>query len=215
VSERDLIAEVEERFAGDTAKHEMAILHEDGLYRHVRFKQPKQSFYWFELITWPGCLAINGGMDGYVFSRELDMFGFFRGQHVNPSYWSEKLRAQCKVTGYSEEKFRARLAEAVAEASGEFPDLAKAVEHDILDGWSGRDISTDETARFALRDFEYWRNPDDKYKAGARPDFQFTDTWEWDFTEWDHRFLWCCHAIQWGIGMYDKARKASEANSDG
>jgi hypothetical protein len=221
VKQRDLIADVGQRFKGDVAGHEMTIIRDDGLYRHVRFKQPKQSFYWFDLITWPGCLAINGDMDSYLFSRMEDMFEFFRARSgwnlntINPQYWAEKLRASSKVTGYSEEKFRALLAEAVAEASDEFPQLAKAVEHDILDGWSGRDISTEETAHFALRDFEYWLNPDDRYKAGARPDFQFTDAWEWDFTEWDHRFLWCCHAIQWGIGVYDGKPAVAAVTPDG
>jgi hypothetical protein len=31
------------------------------------------------------------------------------------------------------------------------------------------------------------------------------DTWEWDLTDYDFHFLWCLHAIAWGIQQYDKA----------
>lgn len=34
------------------------------------------------------------------------------------------------------------------------------------------------------------------------PAFRFTDTWEWDLTDWDHHYLYACHAITWGIGKY-------------
>lgn len=32
-----------------------------------------------------------------------------------------------------------------------------------------------------------------------------SDTWEWDLTDWDFRFLWCLNAIAWGIQQYDRA----------
>ena len=51
-----------ERFAKDTATHAMTILRDDGLYRHLRFKRPNTSSYYFDIITWPGYLAITGDM---------------------------------------------------------------------------------------------------------------------------------------------------------
>lgn len=35
-----------------------------------------------------------------------------------------------------------------------------------------------------------------------------SDTWEWDLTDWDFHFVWCLHAIAWGIQQYDKAVRA-------
>jgi hypothetical protein len=31
------------------------------------------------------------------------------------------------------------------------------------------------------------------------------DTWEWDLSDWDFHFIWCLHAIAWGIQQYDNA----------
>lgn len=68
----------EKRFLGDVAKHQMTILRDDGVNRHVRFKQPNSSNMFFDLITWPGCLCYTGDMGTYVFRRLEDMFEFFR-----------------------------------------------------------------------------------------------------------------------------------------
>jgi hypothetical protein len=42
--------------------------------------------------------------------------------------------------------------------------------------------------------------------------FRFTDTWEWDLGDWDWQFLWCCHAVQWGIGQHDGTDRPSLAS---
>jgi hypothetical protein len=73
-------------------RHEMTILLDEGLYRHVRFRRPDELGYWFDLVTWPGYLAINGDLiSGYTFARIEDMFNFFAGDHINPMYWAEKI----------------------------------------------------------------------------------------------------------------------------
>jgi hypothetical protein len=51
------------------------------------------------------------------------------------------------------------------------------------------------------------------YESGARAaldgfdhkGFQFYDTWEWDFRDYDWWFLWACQAIVWGIAQFDGA----------
>lgn len=81
-------AKAHERFAADTSEHRMRILHDDGLYRHLRFSAPGTYIYGFDLITWPGFLAIAGDMGERVFSRISDMFGFFESDtgRINPGY---------------------------------------------------------------------------------------------------------------------------------
>jgi len=93
----------QERFEHDVAQHKMSMIREDGVNRHLTFRKPSSSSYWFDIITWPGHLCINGDCGTYVFRRDHDMLTFFRadkykGQeegrlYTNPRYWTEKLVA--------------------------------------------------------------------------------------------------------------------------
>lgn len=201
----DNYPEITERFKRETADHEMTVLHDEGIYRHVRFRAPKTSFYWFDLTTWPGFLSFTGDMDGYVFSRVDDMFGFFRQSRsygINPHYWSEKVVAsRDRVKTYSQKLFRERIAEDAAEAEGDYPGLAGAVEEHFFGRWSEWNTEYEPDARAAIDAFKY--QPDGH--TGAP--FTFDDAWEWELRDYDWTFLWCCHAIVWGIGQYDAARK--------
>jgi len=186
--------EIAERFAKETAGHEMIVLHDDGLYRHLRFRAPESPFYWFDLVTWPGNLAVNGDCGSFMFARVTDMFGFFRGNRINPGYWAEKVRGETRVKSYSEDKFRRLVAEYFVDAvryGGTPRGLGKAVCTEIL----GSDETYYESgARQVLDEFAF-------------SDFKFHDTWEWDLYDWDWTFLWCCHAIQWGVAQYYAASK--------
>lgn len=187
-------AEIAARFARATAGHEMTVLHDDGLYRHIRFMNPKRgSLTRFDLVTWPGHLAISGDIkDAYTFTRLTDMFEFFRGHEVNPDYWSEKLYGdRDRSMVYSQDSFERQVKEHVAQAirSGKAPrGIGREVTRDIFE-WG--DITHEAGARAELEAFSYegWR---------------FEDTWEWDFGDWDWAFLWALHAIVWGIARYDR-----------
>lgn len=106
-----------EQFIRETAAHEMHVLHDDGLYRHLRFQQPGTSTWHFDLVTWPGSLAIRGDVGhGYIFHRDDDMLRWFdhhRAEHeINPHYWSEKLERGCAdVREFSTDRFAAWCAE--------------------------------------------------------------------------------------------------------
>lgn len=209
---RDGFKETADRFSRDTADHVMAVLQDDGLYRHLRFKAPKTSFYWFDLVTWPGFLTFVGDVDpGYVFARVPDMFEFFRARSgwnhatINPGYWQEKIQTgRERLRTYSEAKFRQLLAEHTAHHAEEFGEsFTDAVREKILDD-DTYDLSEEAGARDALNDFDYLYLG----SGGLWQTFRFADTWEWDLSEYDWSYLWCCHAIQWGIDQYDKARTA-------
>lgn len=238
---------IAERFARETAKHRMTVLHDDGLYRHLRFTQmhlcndaewrTTNGFYWFDLITWPGSLTINGDCGTYTFSRITDMFGFFRSRYgINPQYWAEKVQGETRVQSYSEDKFRQQVKQDAANAEEEYPGLSAAIEerfYGVLAEW---DTTHEDSARRALDEFKYVPEgalcpvcSDDGERVvlirkpaysdtltcpqgcGTKLEpFAFTDTWEWDLTDWDWTFLWCCHAIQWGIGQHDAKKAAAE-----
>jgi hypothetical protein len=116
--------EIAERFARDTRWHKMTILHDDGLYRHLRCQSRKHGMYWFDIVTWPGSLAIRGDLNAaYVFSRTSDMFGLFRirTDGINPGYWSEKLpEGRRSVETYSPDLLRWNIRQALRD---EYEDL--------------------------------------------------------------------------------------------
>ncbi len=192
-----------ERFMRDVEKHGMNILADDGVRRHLRFSNNGSSIYRFDIITWPGALCFIGDMGCYVFERLDDMFEFFRappgaGLRINPCYWSEKVQAECVTDGvkeYSSSKFQWVVREYVDERDElEDDDLREAIEEEVLayadEGEAG--------AREAADSFNY-RGRD-----------YFTDFWERDLTQFTHRFLWCCYALVWAIGIYDASKKLPE-----
>ncbi|NUS14538.1 MAG: hypothetical protein HOY69_24590 [Streptomyces sp.] len=182
---------VADRFKLDVAKHKLTVLHEDGLYRHLRARTPKTNAYWFDITTWPGTLTITGDMGAFVFSREPDMLPLFRSDHgrINPHYWAQKEQTGAPTKTYSEDVFRQVVWGDIREYGHEYRGLAKAIQAEIFDTGASQD---EQTARDALEHFEH---------AG----FTFTDVWEMSFSEYSYHYLWCCHAIVWGIAAYDRA----------
>lgn len=186
--------------------HALTVLHDDGLYKHLLCKSPDASWYWFEIITWPGRLTICGDFgDAFTFARTTDMISFFRGQQINPTYWSEKIDGDSSRTmTYSETLFRQTVWEHVRTYGQDHRGLAKAVQEHFFDRWSSFDTSCEGEARAALDDFEFTAE-------GRREPFRFVDTWEWNFRDFDWSFLWACQAIVWGIARYDEARQPASA----
>lgn len=198
------------QFRGAIDEHEMTVLLDtldDGTpYRHVRFAQPGTSIWSFNLVTWPGHLSISGDLHSYTFRRLHDMFDFFRGRSINPSYWSEKLVAEHHGTEYgksrySEDQFVETLTNHVTEVcewltKADAKRFRKAIDDDVLE--YGAPASYEE-ARAALEQF-HWRSeePGSRYARG----FSFQDIWDWHLGGFDHHFLLACHAIQWGVGKY-------------
>lgn len=201
---------VGEVFADDVTEHVMTVLHEDGLYRHVRFACPTTSLGHFDLVTWPGYLSYGGDRDGLVFARTRDMFEFFRAKsgwnmdRINPGYWAAKLTTRVPVKTYEADKFRQFINDAINSEVDEYPGLAKYASREIRDAERDGVFEFENGAREWLRDFEF-------VVPAVAPvrSFQFLDTWELDFTDWDFHYLYACHAIQWGIEQYDKARADS------
>jgi hypothetical protein len=187
-------------FGRHTAGHQMTVLHEDGLYRHLRFANPQYGgIYSFDLITWPGCLTIRGDIkEAYTFVRLPDMFEFFRAGRrwgINPGYWSEKLDSDRDgVMVYDQDSFERQVKAHVVKAirEGDAPrGIGAEVTQEIFE-WG--DITHEAGARKELENFRF-------------EDWTFGDTWEWNFRDWDPGFLRACHAIVWGVGLYDKVTR--------
>jgi hypothetical protein len=166
-----------DRFARDTAAHEMVVLRDDGLYRHLVFREPTHGFYWFELITTPGQLVFSGDGNSYVFRRNPDMLQFFRSgiwrdgtHHINPGYWSEKLTSGREAaTAYSEKLFAAEVAETLAAVEDDYPGITAAWAEHVESEFN---IEYEEEARRALSEFRFGES----HRAECREcDWQFED----------------------------------------
>jgi hypothetical protein len=195
--------EARRRFEAETARHGMIILHDDGVYRHLRFMDEKgSSLYWYDLVTWPGSLAFNGDYGSFVFSRSRDMFEFFprsASSGINAWYWSEKLRAPAgrdAVRVWSPDRYR-QLVEEWRDSHEEdmtahdVVSFGSAVAESLLDDVYGPEDIGGAHRRLAAFEFQ-----------GLR----VSDSWEWDLRDWDLAFLWACWGIVRGIERYRSDR---------
>jgi hypothetical protein len=197
-------------FLRDIARHEMQILHDDGVKRHIRFKRPGEMCMHFDLITWPGCLCYTGDMGTYVFRRLHDMFQFFRRTEraepyrIDMRYWAEKVDAADRdgVQEFSEERFKADVRDYFDQVTADDEDWPEdrkaALWQEISEQVLGAADDGEHWAWVALHGFEH-------------DGFSFID-WDRSCKRFTHRFVWCCHALQWAIGVYDaaQAKQASE-----
>lgn len=219
----------EERFLADVKDHQMTVIKEDGVYRHVRFAKPGTGCMHFDLITWPGYLCYCGDMGTFVFARLSDMFEFFRTDrrgndrlYINLSYWSEKLlavdgnRHNGSALEFSEDKFRREINEyrvrwmrdAKAEElldKNERRELWEAVEDEVIGELENG--SSDSAMQAAYR-FSFTRKLGDWHPKVL--EWQFDDFFDHSFTEYTFHFTWCCYALAWGIKQYDAAKEASK-----
>lgn len=200
-----------ENFLRDVKDHQLSVLRDDGLYRHLRFKRPGSSAYYFDLITWPGALCYTGDMGTFVFGRLADMFEFFRTDRgeagelcINPGYWSEKVlaadggRSPGCVFEYDHQKYL----DAVLEYRGDWleglseehqEELKEAVWDEVL-LWADE---SDENGNYS-RVHEFSAEIDGRT-------YEFTDFFERSTRRFTDRYIWCCRALVWGIGKFDDA----------
>lgn len=177
-----------------TKDHQLTILREDGLHRHLTVAEPGVNNWSWGVITWPGHLATFGDIaDGYMFRRTRDMLTFFDvDDHLldyytdgSPSidfrYWAEKLCGGRDVTRYDPDTFMWQVKEALAE--DELDDEAQA---ELIEEASWVQAS-EGTAR------EWLNNREAVFG---------TDTWEWDLTDFDTSFLFACYCIHLTVRLY-------------
>lgn len=173
----------QEQFEKSVSDHRVTIVKDDGIHRHLRCGRVGTLVESFEIITWPGYLAIVGDMGDYVFRRLPDMFEFFRGKpSINLAYWAEKVIAVDKHSGikkHNAEKARSYVLEKL----------------DVIG-----EASEDEREDILSFDFE------NEHKLRVQLDSYsdiFTDIDEVDWGEYTYHYEWCCRAIVWAINKYD------------
>ena len=180
-----------EKFLKDIEKHEINILKDDGLYRHLLVKKPGTICQSFNIVTAPGVLFYYGDMGSFTFSRLEDMFNFFRDKDlkINAGYWSEKIYAVDRHSGYKEfsfDLFKENLFDyCTTEEQKQF--IKEELEH----------VEEDEFGAVA-----FYRDFDNDNEVGV----DLSDFWECCNTKMSFRYLWCCYAMVWTINEYDKIK---------
>jgi len=192
-----------EKFLSDVSSHQLTIIKDDGLHRHLQLFKPDSSSMHFQIITWPGYLCICGDMHTFVFRRVKDMFKFFRNSDddwgINAGYWQEKLQAP----QWSDKSVKAFDIKEATEAAKKAFDQWKA---DLEPGEYDEDVLeqlTDNVGSIleATDEFEFVQRIRDFDNENTS--FDYDDFWESSIESYSYHYLWCCHAIVWGIQQYD------------
>lgn len=210
--------EIETRFRDDIKDHQMHVLMDNGLHRHLKFQREDSSCYHFNITTWPGHLAISGDMGTWVFARLPDMFDFFLerpdpkntdGLTINTGYWAEKLQAYDRQGDWKvfsnaelESVMRQQLRNWVQDydVPKGVAELAwERIEEDIL--IADNDIEAHEMAR----DFIFSRKV-----GGTQYQLDFADSWELCFLAPRHHYIWCCYAIVYAIRCYNQRNSKAQ-----
>ncbi len=218
------------RFRVDTAQHQMEVLQDNGLHRHLKFSNAGSSVYRFDIVTWPGYLTISGDMGTSVFRRMPDMLEFFRNDQrkddapdvlrINPGYWAEK----CVANDGEGKKFDENLFEQVvrehfdhymAEQDDEAAGFAAArdalwdhLKAEVVDGADDTPSALERWAGFRVGEDNTTYCTDmvdpDRY-AGWFEDFRVQDAWEWSSSVEDYtfHFYWRLYAIAYAARAYD------------
>lgn len=165
-------------------------------------------------------------MGCYVFSRLDDMFEFFRTDReyakrkgktleINLGYWSEKLQAvdgshsNGSAKEFNEDEFQRIVKEQLVgwirrkadqTTKEERRELWDAVLYNVLEADGDGDGYRKQSAAY---DFSHDVN-------ATVGEFYFQELWDYDFTEYTHRFVWCCYALAWGIAAYDQREQVLE-----
>lgn len=204
------------RFIRDVALHQLEVLREDGVYRHLRFKRPGTNAYYFDIVTWPGYLTVTGDMGTWTFSREHDMIRQFFPSDIavgiNPSYWSEKIEAgthggrDAICFEFDEDNFMASLNRYIDEWREGLDEEDDASE--IEDALSVRDslfqegFNNSSVAAHAVYN-AYWPRSIDTY--------DLAESINYSLNKFSFHFLWICYAIVWGAGRYEASKIISGA----
>lgn len=187
----------EEHFRHAVREHELFILIDNGVYRHLRMKKPGTFAYSYDIVTWPGHLAISGDMDACIFTRLTDMFEFFRQEaprgivdlastiHINPQYWSEKVVAAPHRVGieqFSSARFEQVVKERIEGYISEYATPEK-VALDDEDPFDQEELDADAALRQLASDLreavnEYPLSRVDSEESAYRALKEFNDDWE-------------------------------------
>jgi hypothetical protein len=197
------------QFDGETTKHELTVIREDGLYRHLRAQAPGTRMWSWDIITWPGYLTIVGDVgNGWTFSRTDDMLSFFHPSpepyRIDADYWWEKMPSQLRDAAkvFDADVLLEHGRETLSEWDLDQAQVAAATSG-LEDAWRSVYFETESDYRRVLDEFEF--TGDDGFTH------RFSDTWEWSSKTYDWHFILALLAIVWTVEKYNERAAAAAA----
>ncbi len=190
----------------NVSNHEMTILQDNELYKHLRFRAPGTSMWGFDIITWPGYLTIVGDIgDGYIFHLEQNMLRFFDHSqpdgNINPGYWAEKLTRSITYEEYSPDVFTRTITDLATDLRDHIPwDDHQRFNESITDDVLSHAENGETYARDALHNFTFTDSTNTQHTFN-------TDTQDHNFTDYKYHFILALHAILWGAKTYHTHQK--------
>ena len=204
------ISNIRKRFLKDTKEHQLTIVKDDGIYRHIQISKPGTCVCHYNLTTWPYHLCISGDMGTWVFSRIEDMFDFFimndsdynKPDEINPHYWAEKVQAISRFGGsgiyeFDTDDFKAQVRRRVKEYFEGHPQGCKECLQELEDDvFMYMDDYPKEVIYERLYNFSY--------SAPDGDEFTFSGEDMPDAQRFSLYYIWILYAIVKGITMYNK-----------
>lgn len=194
-------------FTEHTAEHVMTVLHDDSLYRHLRFRKPGTGIFGFDVVTWPGHIAISGDMGDTTMARIDDMIGFVAkpgSDRISFGYWAEKIVAnEGPKREWSQRLLEAQLRDSWREQCEE-----RGVDHDS-------DLATrwwDDLTDAILNAYCGYGNGDERAQREALDrfagDIELYETWEWDCSDYPFHLYWRMLALRYAANTYLASKEA-------
>lgn len=185
-------------FAEETAEHVMTVLHDDGPYRHLRFRKPGTAIFGFDVVTWPGHIAISGDMGDTTMARIDDMISFVAkpgSDQISFGYWVEKIVANDgPKREWSQRLLEAQLRDSWREQCCDNDvdpesDLATRWWNDLEDAILNAGCDGDEHEQRAALD---------RFTG----DVELYETWEWDCSDLPFHLYWRMLALRHAANTY-------------
>lgn len=201
-----------ESFAEGTTEHVMTIVKDDGLYRRLRFAKPGSFQFYFEVITWPGYIALTGDMRSLMMTRVEDMIGFVASpgsDEIDFRYWAQKVVASagnikqwcCSVM--IEQLHEAWVDHCLEEGVCQDSDDGRAawaeIQDDIIDTSAAYGEHDERTYAEAISNF-----------TGA---VSLLDAWEWDCRDLEFDIYWQMLALRYAANAYLAAKVSPPVES--
>lgn len=195
-----------EDFLKSVKDHVMTINLDHNGFRDITIKNPDTNSQMFHVTTRPYYITICGDMGTYVFSRNNDMFEFFRNDDlsINPHYYREKLQSECKYSPSIEFSCKTIIDE-----------LYERLENFKEECEDGNDEYCYETAEQEIKHFErYVECSENEYvyainnwNSESAGGMELDDFWDGcSGKTYSYHYIWCLYAITYTIKLYDGSK---------
>ena len=189
-----------EQFLDDVKNHELTIHQNDGVYRHLTFKNPNDFNRYFNITTFPNYLVITGDMGALVFFKREDMFSYFRSDDLNiyPDCWAAKIQSTSWIA--KDASFLEFDMDEIKEYAQE--NLNDFLEKNMLSELEEEELLEEFDREILSSEYEY--EIIEAVKHFDCNGFHFMDFYEYDYRKCTGHYIWLCYAIVWGIKKFDE-----------